>query len=124
MIHEDITHAIIGAGMSVSSELRPGLDEKIYEHALVIELGLRGISCDSQMRFPVFYKGHEIGILIPDLVVEGKVIVDTKVVTAFSDEHTAQILGYLAITNLEVGLLLNFKSNQLTWKRIVRSEPR
>ena len=85
-------------------------------------MGLRGLSCDSQRRFPVHYKDHEIGILIPDLVVEEKVVVDAKVVTAFNDEHIAQLLGYLAITNLEVGLLLNFKCAKLTWKRIVRSE--
>ena len=58
--------------------------------------------------------------LIPDLIVDGKVIVDPKVVTAFNDTHVAQMLGYLNITNLQVALLLNFKETTLAWKRVVR----
>ena len=61
-----------------------------------------------------------MGRLIPDLIVDGLVIVDAKVVTAFTDDHLAQMMGYLAITNLQLGLLLNFKYARLQWKRVVR----
>lgn len=120
MKHEDLTGEIIASGHSVLYELKPGLDEKLYERALVVEFSERGISVDPQKRFDVFYKGHNIGHLIPDLIVGDRVVVDTKVVTAFTDDHIAQMLGYLAITDLEVGLLLNFKYAKLQMKRVVR----
>lgn len=107
--------------MAVLNELKPGLDEKLYENALVIELVARGHAVEQQREFPVHYRGHFIGKLIPDLIVDGKVIVDPKVVTTFSDTHIAQMLGYLNITDLEVALLLNFKEAKLDWKRVVRS---
>jgi GxxExxY protein len=72
--------------------------------------------------YPVHYREHFIGKLVPDLIVDGKVIADPKVVSAFNDTHIAQMLGYLNITGLEVALLLNFKEAALTWKRVVRGE--
>jgi GxxExxY protein len=119
MKHEAITRDIIGAGMTVLNELKPGLDEKLYENALVIELTARGHTVEQQREFPVHYRGHFIGKLIPDLIVDGKVIVDPKVASAFTDTHLAQMLGYLNITGLEVALLLNFKEAKLDWKRVV-----
>jgi GxxExxY protein len=121
MIHKEFSKQIIGASMAVLNELKPGLDEKLYENALVIELQERGLAISQQERFPVTYKGRPIGTLVPDLIVEGKVIVDPKVVSTFCDDHVAQIMGCLAITGLELGLLLNFKYARLDWKRIARS---
>lgn len=106
--------------MEVLNILKPGLDEKLYENAVVRELRDRGHEVDQQRAFPVTYKDQLIGTLIPDLIVDGKVIVDTKVVSAFNDAHIAQMTGYLAISNLRLALLLNFKSSRLTWKRVVR----
>src|SRR5256712_6270346 len=120
MKHEEIAKAIIGAAIAVLNELKPGLDEKLYENALVIELAARGHTVEQQREFPVHYRGHFIGKLVPDLIVDGKVITDPKVVTAFNDTHVAQMLGYLNITGLEVALLLNFKEATLSWKRVVR----
>ena len=120
MKREELTRDIIGAGMAVLNELRPGLDEKLYENAMVIELVARGYRVEQQREYPVHYRGHFIGKLIPDLIVDGKVIVDPKVVTAFNDTHIAQMLGYLNITGLEVALLLNFREAKLNWKRVVR----
>jgi GxxExxY protein len=119
VLHEEITQNVIGAAMAVLNELKPGLDEKLYENALVLELQSRGHSAEQQREFPVFYRGHFIGKLVPDLIVDAKVIVDPKVATAFNDSHVAQMLGYLAITDLEVALLLNFKNAKLEWKRVV-----
>ena len=122
MKHEELTHEIIGAAMAVLNELKPGLDEKLYENALVIELQARAHKVEQQRQYPVHYRGHWIGELVPDLIVEGLVIVDPKVVTAFNETHLAQMLGYLNITGLEVALLLNFKEAKLQWKRVVSGE--
>jgi len=123
MKHEELTKDIIGAAMAMLNELKPGLDEKLYENALIIELQHRGHTVEQQREFPVHYRGHLIGKLVPDLIVDGRVIADTKVVTAFNDTHIAQMLGYLNITGLEVALLVNFKEAKLTWKRVVSGEP-
>jgi GxxExxY protein len=119
MKQEELTHEIIGAAMAVLNELKPGLDERLYENALVIELAARGHTVEQQSEFPVHYRGHFIGKLVPDLIVDGKVIADPKVVSAFNETHVAQMLGYLNITGLEVALLLNFRESKLVWKRVV-----
>jgi GxxExxY protein len=122
IIHEQLSGAIIGFAMEVLNELNPGLDEVLYERALVIELRRRGHGVAVQKSFPVFYRGELIGNLIPDLIVDGLVIVDPKVVTAFNETHVAQMIGYLNITGLELALLLNFKNARLDWKRVVRCQ--
>ena len=119
-LHRELSSNIIGAAMEVLNELRPGLDEKLYENALVIELRQRGHSIEQQRQFPVHYKGEQIGTLIPDLLVDDSVVVDPKVVTAFNEHHVAQMLGYLAITGFRLALLLNFKFSKLQWKRVIR----
>jgi GxxExxY protein len=78
MVHEELTRDIIGAAMDVLNELKPGLDEKLYENALVIELLARGHRVDQQRRFDVHYEGQLIGVLIPDLIVDDVVLVDAK----------------------------------------------
>ena len=122
MIHEELSREIIGAAMAVLNELGPGLDEKLYERALVIELKKRGYGADQQKAFPVYYSGELIGTLVPDLVVDGLVIADAKVVEAFHETHVRQMIGYLAVTKLRLALLLNFKHAKLQWKRVVREQ--
>ena len=70
MIHEELSGKIIGAAMEVLNELKPGLDEKLYERAMVIELKRRGHDISIQKSFPVYYRGELIGNLIPDLIVD------------------------------------------------------
>ena len=120
LIHEELSGDIIGAAMTVLNELKPGLDEKLYENALVIELRERGHSINQQRAFQVHYKGRQIGTLIPDLIIDDLVIADPKVVTTFNETHLAQMTGYLALTELRLALLLNFKHAKLQWKRVVR----
>jgi GxxExxY protein len=120
MIHEELSDKIIGAAMGVLNELIPGLDEKLYERAMIIELKHRGHSLSIQRAFPVLYRGELIGNLIPDLIVHDAVIVDPKVVACFTDTHVAQIVGYLNITGLDLALLLNFKNARLEWKLVLR----
>jgi GxxExxY protein len=78
MIHEELSGKIIGAGMDVLNELRPGLDEKLYERAIIIELKRRGHGLSIQRAFPVSYRGELIGNLVPDLIVDDSVTVDPK----------------------------------------------
>ncbi len=121
LIHKELSRSIIGAAMAVLNELKPGLDEKLYENALVIELLARGHRVDQQKRFPVYFRGQCVGTLVPDLIVDDLVIVDPKVVTAFSENEISQMIGYLAVTHLDLALLINFKFAKLQWKRVVRS---
>lgn len=120
-IHPELSHQIVGAAMRVLNELKPGLDEKLYENALVIELREAGLRVEQQKAFEVNYRGHFIGRLIPDLLVEDKVIVDPKVTECFTETHVAQMLGYLAVTGYPLALLLNFKHARLDIKRVVKS---
>jgi GxxExxY protein len=115
--------ARFGALMAGLNELKPGLDEKLYERALVLELDARGHRVDAQRRFEVFYRGQLIGCLVPDLIVDDLVIVDCKVSTAFTETHVTQMIGYLNITHLRLALLINFKFAQLQWKRVVIDPP-
>jgi GxxExxY protein len=122
MIHEQLSGAVIGIAMEVLNELKPGLDEVVYERAMVIELRRRGHEVAVQNSFPVFYRAELIGNLIPDFIVDNAVVVDPKVVSAFTDTHVAQMLGYLNITGLELALLLNLKNARLDWKRVIRQQ--
>jgi GxxExxY protein len=124
MIYEDVSGKIIGAAMEVLNEVKPGLDEKLYERALIIELKRRGHVVSVQRSFPVSYRGELIGNLIPDLIVDNAVIVDPKVVACFTETHIAQMIGYLNITGLDLALLMNFKNARLEWKRVLRSQER
>ena len=116
--HNELSQSIIGAAMHVLNTLRPGLDEKLYENALIVALRKRGLSSDQQKGYDVTYEGEHIGRLVPDLIVGNAIIVDTKVVSVFNESHVAQMLGYLNITGLESGLLLNFKYTKLGIKRV------
>ena len=106
--------------MLVHSELKSGLIEKIYENSLCIEMAHQNIYFSQQKIYPVHYRGKFVGKLIPDLVVEDKLVVDTKCVGAITGDHVSQVLSYLAITGLEVGLLVNFRNKSLEFKRVAK----
>lgn len=124
LIHAELSRKIIGAAMHVANKMKPGLDEKLHERALLIELRKLGHTAESQKEFPVFYEGELIGNLVPDLIVDEKVLVDPKVAVAFNEAHIAQMVGYLSITGLDLALLLNFKTGHLEWKRVVLRQNR
>jgi GxxExxY protein len=96
-----------------------GLLEKPYENALVVEFNLRAIPFQQQPRFDVMYKGVRVGEYAPDLICYEKLVIDTKVIEHIGDHEMGQILNYLKITGLQVGLILNFKRAKLEWKRVV-----
>lgn len=119
----ELTEKIIGACIEVYRHLGPGLTETLYEAALCHELELRGISLRRQVEVPVSYKGKAIGKGFVDLLVEGSVIVELKSCESLSPVHRAQLICYLQITGLPIGLLVNFNVAVLKdgVKRVIRS---
>ena len=109
----------VGCAFEVLNELGNGLLEKPYENAMTVEFRLRNIPFSQQKNFPVVYKTIKVGEYIPDLIAFESVIVDTKVIQQISDIERAQMLNYLKITKLKVGLIINFQKPKLEWERII-----
>jgi len=106
----DITEQIIGCAIEVHRELGPGLPESVCEAALCMEMQLRGISFRRQCGIPIFYKGQLISERRPDLIVADEIVIEVKSIERIAPVHVAQVLTYLRITSLKVGLILNFNS--------------
>ncbi|MEC5129601.1 GxxExxY protein [Verrucomicrobiales bacterium BCK34] len=115
----DLTYAVIGCAMRVHNELGPGLREKPYENALTFDLDEQGLSFVQQPAYPILYHGRVAGECIPDLVVGGKVVVETKAIDKLGDGEIAQMLNYLRISKNRIGLVINFGPTKLEWKRVV-----
>ena len=111
--------SIVGAAFEVSNQLGCGLLEKPYENALTVEFKLREIPFSQQPRFKVHYKSVPVGEYIPDLVAFKEVVVDIKTINQIGNNERAQMLNYLKITGLKVGLILNFKHPKLEWERLI-----
>ena len=110
---------IVGCAMEVLNGIGHGLHEKPYENALVVEFKLSGIPYVQQPRYPIVYKGVNVGEYVPDLIAFNAVVVDAKVIEAITDHERGQMLNYLRITGHKVGVMLNFKRAKLEWERIV-----
>jgi GxxExxY protein len=119
LILKDEVYQLVGCAMDVLNGLGHGLHEKIYENGLVVEFKLRGLAFDQQRRFDVVYKGVTLGEFAPDLIAHGAVVVDAKVIDRIKDHERGQMMNYLRITKLRVGVILNFKHAKLEWERIV-----
>ena len=120
--YADITGKVLGAAFEVHSFLGNGFQEVIYQRALAFEMGCAGLSFARELEQPIFYKEltEPIGTRRVDFLVEEKVLVEIKAVTEILPVHWAQLLNYLKAYHLEVGLLLNFGTSSLTYKRMVR----
>ena len=119
LMGEDQTRAIIGCAMEVMNVLGHGFLEKVYENALCVEMRLCKIQHLQQPRYEVRYKSEQVGEYIPDLIVSDSLVVDAKTIDAITDHEIGQMLNYLKITGLRVGLIFNFKHSKLQWKRVV-----
>jgi GxxExxY protein len=116
--YSDITSKIIGCAMEVHKELGNGFQEVIYQRALEIEMRNAGLQFNREFEMDIFYKGERIGTRRVDFLIEGKISVELKAIISLEDVHLAQAINYLEAYNLEVGLLLNFGSKSLTFKRL------
>ena len=111
LIYENETYAIRGAIFDVYKEMKNGYREEVYQQCLELELATRGIPFRAKPELRITYKGKPIEkTYVPDFVCYGKIIVELKAVSVFTDEHRAQVLNYLRLTEMKLGLLVNFAS--------------
>ena len=115
--YKEITEKIIGAAMKVHSALGNGFQEVIYQRALEIEMEDTGIKFRREFEMPIFYKGKEIGLRRVDFLVDDKIMVELKAIVQLENVHLAQAKNYLEAYNVQVGLLINFGSISLQFKR-------
>lgn len=122
MLHDELTDKIIGAAIAVHRAIGPGLREQSYQAALAMEFLALGLQFDRERILEVTYRGVTVGHHIPDFIVENAVVVDLKAVHAIEPVFTAQVLTYLRLTGLRVGLIINFNVDALKFgiKRIVK----
>ncbi|HWC53454.1 MAG TPA: GxxExxY protein [Chitinophagaceae bacterium] len=116
--YKEITEKVIGAAMKVHAALGNGFQEVIYQRALEIELEESGVLFAREFNMPVFYKGKMIGERRVDFLIEDKISVELKAILKLEPVHFAQARNYLEAYNLEVGLLINFGSISLEFKRL------
>ncbi len=114
----DCTSKIIGCAMRVHSTLGNGFQEVIYQRALEIEMGLEGLVFQREMEMPIFYREQQIGTRRVDFFVEGEIMVELKAIIQLEDVHLAQAINYLEAYNMQTGLLINFGSKSLIFKRL------
>jgi GxxExxY protein len=123
--HDDLTQNIIGCAIRVHETFGPGLFESIYKACFVIELEAAGLKVDASRRVPLTYRGRSLDAeFCPDVVVEETVIVEIKAVEALARVHQTQLITYLKLTGLPVGLLMNFNVEYLKHgiRRVVRPD--
>ncbi|HBE65776.1 MAG TPA: GxxExxY protein [Rhodopirellula baltica] len=112
---------LMGAAFEVYNQLGYGMAEEIYQSALEVELGLRGISFVAQTELRVYFKGHLLTPKYrPDLLAFGGIVVELKALKELCPDHEAQLFNYMRIARKRVGYLINFgKKGDLEWKRFV-----
>jgi GxxExxY protein len=116
--HSEITEKIIGSAMKVHGTLGNGFQEVIYQRALQIEMNDAGLQFEREFNMPVYYKGRNIGERRVDFFVEKNIMVEIKAIVQLENVHLAQAKNYLEAFNMQVGLLINFGSTSLQFKRI------
>ena len=121
--HQDITQKIIGASFEVHKFLGNGFQEVIYQRALAYEFHQAGLTFAREIEQQIYYKNlpEPIGTRRADFVVEDKILVELKATKQLEDVHFAQSLNYLKVYKLDVGLLINFGSKSLEFKRLIRT---
>jgi len=118
-LYEDISKIIVDSAYEVHRLLGRGFLEKVYENALVKELELRNLKCVQQYELEVYYKDYTVGNYIADIIVEDKIILEIKSVSAIDANHIAQLLNYLKATRKKLGFIINFGADKIQIKRII-----
>ena len=118
MKHDELTHTIIGCAMKVHRTLGNGFQEVIYQRALAIEMEKERLGFEREMGMTIFYEGIDIGTRRVDFFVEGNIMVELKALIKLEDVHLAQAMNYCQAYHLPIGLLINFGSKSLEFKRV------
>jgi len=118
-LYKELTGEIIKSAFDVHNTLGCGLLEKVYENSLAWDLELKGRKVSTQREYNVIYRGKKVGKYFADLVVEDKVILEIKAVENIEGSHRAQILNYMKISGLRIGLILNFGKSKLQYERLI-----
>lgn len=118
MIHGELTHSIIGCAMEVHKILGAGFQEVIYQRALEIEMKKSGLEFQRELQMTIFYDEIEIGTRRVDFFVEDLIMVELKALSKLEDVHLNQAMNYCQAYNLPVGLLINFGTKSLEFKRV------
>ena len=120
--YSELTGKIIGCAMEVHKILGNGFQEVIYQRALAIEMSRQGLAFSREHEMQIFYKGYDIGTRRVDFFVEEKIMVEIKAVITLEDVHLAQAINYLEAYGLSIGLLINFGSKSLQFKRVMKPQ--
>jgi len=118
MEHKELTEKIIGCAMKVHRTLGNGFQEVIYQRALEIEFRKAGLNYTREMEMTIFYDNENIGTRRVDFFVEETVMVELKAIITLDDVHLAQAMNYVEAYKMEIGLLINFGSRSLQFKRV------
>ena len=124
LIEKNLVYKIVGCALAVHNEIGHGMREKTYERGLCVEFEHENLRFSQQKSYSAYYREVKLDDYIPDLEVEGRVSVDAKTVDKIADEHRGQVLNYLRVSGLPVGLIINFKHPKLEWERIVLDSAR
>ena len=119
---KDCTSKVIGCAMRVHSTLGNGFQEVIYQRALEIEMGLEGLGFVREMEMPIFYRTEQIETRRVDFFVEGEIMVELKAIAQLENVHLAQAINYLEAYNIQTGLLINFGSLSMEFKRLLNKK--
>ena len=122
MLYKETTEKILNASFEVHKALGSGFLESVYEAALATEFDLQNISFERPKKLDVYYKNRTVKSFYADYLVEGRVLVELKAIRTYTENEIAQVLNYLKGGGIEVGLLLNFGSSSLQWKRLINSK--
>ena len=122
MLYKETTEKILNASFEVHKALGSGFLESVYEEALAVEFDLQKISFERQKKLDVYYKNRVVKSFYADYLVEGCVLLELKAIRTYTENEIAQVLNYLKVSKIEVGLLLNFGASSLQWKRLINSK--
>lgn len=117
-VHSELTEIILGCCFDVMNELGMGFLESVYKNALFIAIKEKGLAIEAEKRFEVIFRGRKVGLYVADLIVGGSVIIELKCCDLLLGEHQAQLINYLKVSGILVGLLVNFGNRKLKYKRL------
>ncbi len=119
ILFKEESYQIIGCALDVLNEVGHGYHEKPYENALTVAFRHNNIPYEQQREFPILYRQEKVGTFIPDLIAFEQIVIDAKVIGKITDHERGQMLNYLRITGLKLGIIINFKHRKLEYERIV-----